>query len=177
MASLLCTPPPSSVFVLSPHCPDCGLPERPAAVVHADPRPLLFPSLFCTAPRPTSSYCRAEVAARAACDISGVLVPHAIPVSSVTGPGSCFSSAVHPVQPPPATAVARWLTDPPAPPPRPLSCIATIWEASRPRVQPLRTTSSPWTSGTVCTRKPGGVRPFDGAFLVNTVMSSVARKV
>ena len=101
---LLCCvpPPPSCVFILSPHCPDCGLPERPAAVVHGDPKPLLFPGLFCTAPRPTSSYCRAEVAARAACGIFGVLVPHAIPVTSVTGPESCFSSAVRPVQPPPS---------------------------------------------------------------------------
>ena len=56
------TSPPPDVYIIAPHCPHCGRPERPAAVVHGPAGPTHFPALFCSSPRPLSATCRAEVA-------------------------------------------------------------------------------------------------------------------
>ena len=109
-------PPPPVVFVMTPHCPLCGRPERPAAVVHGPSGHAHYPGFSCTSPRPLSATCRTELADRSSSDVTGVLAPKMIPVSLTTGERSCFSSAVVPVAPPPHTAAARWFLDRPTPP-------------------------------------------------------------
>ena len=100
-------PPPPDVYIIGPHCPHCGRPERPAALVHGPTGPTHLPELFCSSPRPLSATCRAEVVERLSSDVAGVLVPHADPVSLTTGDQSCFSSAVVPVAPEGMLAKAR----------------------------------------------------------------------
>ena len=121
-----CNLPPPDVFVIAPHCPLCGRPERLAAVVHGPSDLTHYPGFFCNSPRALSVTCHTELADRSSSDVAGVLVPNAIPVSLTTGERSCFSSAVVPVYPPPPTQqlhVGSWtrlphLLSPP-------SCIAT----------------------------------------------------
>ena len=96
-----CNLPPPDVFVIAPHCPLCGRPERPAAVVHCPSDLTHYPGFFCTSPGPLSVTCRTELADRSSSDVAGVLVPNAILVSLTSGEPSCFSSAVVPVAPPP----------------------------------------------------------------------------
>ena len=112
-----CNLPAPVVFVMTPHCPLCGRPERPAAVVHGPSDHTQYPGFFCTSPRPLSTTCRTELADQSSSDVTGVRVPNTMLVFLTTGERSCFSSAVVPVAPPPHTAVARCFLDPPTPPP------------------------------------------------------------
>ena len=102
---------PDAPLVTSSACPDCGRPAAHTAFVDLPASPTdHWPHFFCTSPHKAPPVCTRDTAARCVVGFQGMLLPGAVPVSSIPWAAPCAPPPDRLFQPTPAFVLS--LPDP-----------------------------------------------------------------